>query len=260
MDTEDINAKKESEDDKDREREKRRDKDRDRDRSRDRDRDRERDRDRSRSSRHSRREKREHHSRRDRSRSKDRHGSRRSSRSRTRDRSRSRRRRHRSRSRSSRYDRSRSPRRERSVTPLHLKKRKLNNWDVPPPGYEGMTVAQVKATGHFPLGVQAPKVTDLVANTPVSQMQNMLNPDQTKRFAMATRNNPNIRQMNQQQMNLKQDKKLYVGNIPFGINEKALIDFFNSKMVEFRINKGPGDSVIGAQIEKNYAFIEIIKL
>jgi len=119
-----------------------------------------------------------------------------------------------------------------------------------------MTVAQVKATGHFPLGVQAPKVTDLVANTPVSQMQNMLNPDQTKRFAMATRNNPNMRQMNQQQMNLKQDKKLYVGNIPFGINEKTLVDFFNSKMVEFHINKGPGDSVIGAQIEKNYAFIE----
>jgi len=30
-----------------------------------------------------------------------------------------------------------------------LKKRKLNNWDVPPPGYEGMTVAQVKATGNI---------------------------------------------------------------------------------------------------------------
>jgi len=137
-----------------------------------------------------------------------------------------------------------------------LKKRKLNNWDVPPPGYEGMTVAQVKATGRFPLGVQAPKVTDLVANTPVAQMQNMLNPDQTKRFAMATKNNPNMRPMNTSQMNTKQDKKLYVGNLPFGINEKELIDFFNRKMVEFHINKGPGDSVVGAVIEKNYAFIE----
>jgi len=31
-------------------------------------------------------------------------------------------------------------------------------------------------------------------------------------------------------------------------------------MVEFHINKGPGDSVIGAQIEKNYAFIEVIDI
>jgi len=29
-------------------------------------------------------------------------------------------------------------------------------------------------------------------------------------------------------------------------------------MVEFHINKGPGDSVVGAVIEKNYAFIEVI--
>jgi len=50
-------------------------------------------------------------------------------------------------------------------------------------------------------------------------MQNMLNPDQTKRFAMATKNNPNMRPMNTSQMNAKQDKKLYVGNLPFGINE-----------------------------------------
>jgi len=77
--------------------------------------------------------------------------------------------------------------------------------------------------GHFPLGVQAPKVTDLVANTPVSQMQNMLNPDQTKRFAMATKNNPNMRPLNQNLMNLKQDKKLYVGNIPFGITEVSFL-------------------------------------
>lgn len=36
-----------------------------------------------------------------------------------------------------------------------------------------------------------------------------------------------------------------------------MIDFFNSKMKEYQITKGPGDSVVGAQIEKNYAFIEV---
>jgi len=87
-------------------------------------------------------------------------------------------------------------------------------------------------------------------------MHNMLNPDQSKRFALAAKNNPNMRQMNPSQMNLNQDKKLYVGNIPSGITEKGLVDFFNSKMEEYHIKKGPGDSVIGAQIEKNYAFIE----
>lgn len=245
--------------------------------SKERDRDRDRDRERDRSSRHSSRRdrsrKREHHSRRDRSKSKekDRHSSRHTSHSKTRERSRDRdrdrerdrdrdrerRRRHRSRSRSSRYDRSRSPRRERSVTPIHLKKRKLNNWDVPPQGYEGMTVEQVKATGHFPLAVQAPKITDLVVNTPVSHLQNGLTIDQSKRFAVATKNVQNIQgTMNPATLAIKQAKRLYVGNIPFGITEKELVDFFNNKMIEYKFSQSPGDSVVGAQIEKNYAFIE----
>jgi len=42
----------------------------------------------------------------------------------------------------------------------------------------------------------------------------------------------------------------------FTIKEVNQCFLINSKMVEFHINKGPGDSVIGAQIEKNYAFIE----
>jgi splicing factor U2AF subunit len=49
-----------------------------------------------------------------------------------------------------RRDRSPDRRHRRSLTPIHLRKRKLNNWDQPPPGYDGMTVQQVKAMGHFP--------------------------------------------------------------------------------------------------------------
>ena len=51
--------------------------------------------------------------------------------------------RHRSKTREDKQKRSRSP----SVLPIHKWKRKLNNWDVKPPGYEGMTAKQVKDTG-----------------------------------------------------------------------------------------------------------------
>jgi splicing factor U2AF subunit len=35
----------------------------------------------------------------------------------------------------------------KGVTPLHLREKRLANWDLPPPGYEGMTSEQVKNTG-----------------------------------------------------------------------------------------------------------------
>ncbi|KAH6570451.1 hypothetical protein BASA60_003502 [Batrachochytrium salamandrivorans] len=37
------------------------------------------------------------------------------------------------------------------TVPLHLRKRKIENWDVPPVGFEGLTAEQAKASGHFQL-------------------------------------------------------------------------------------------------------------
>lgn len=55
-----------------------------------------------------------------------------------------------------------------------------------------------------------------------------------------------------------QARRLYCGNLPFGITEDLMIDFFNAKMRESDIAKQPGNPVLACQInlEKNFAFLE----
>lgn len=55
-----------------------------------------------------------------------------------------------------------------------------------------------------------------------------------------------------------QARRLYCGNLPFGITEDLMIDFFNAKMRESKITKNPGNPVLACQInlEKNFAFLE----
>ncbi|RIB08577.1 hypothetical protein C2G38_1982616 [Gigaspora rosea] len=56
----------------------------------------------------------------------------------------------------------------------------------------------------------------------------------------------------------RQARRLYVGNIPYGIDENGLSEFFNSTMVQLNITTAPGQPVIAVQInhDKNYAFVE----
>lgn len=56
----------------------------------------------------------------------------------------------------------------------------------------------------------------------------------------------------------RQSRRLYVGNIPFGITEELMVEFFNAKMQECGLCTASGRPVITAQIdmEKNYAFLE----
>ena len=57
----------------------------------------------------------------------------------------------------------------------------------------------------------------------------------------------------------RQARRLYIGNIPFGLTEDMLINFFNEKMGEARLCSAPGQSVLAVQInmDKNFAFIEV---
>jgi hypothetical protein len=59
---------------------------------------------------------------------------------------------------------------------------------------------------------------------------------------------------------IRQSKRLYVGNIPLGITEDELGQFFNETFVKNNALTSPGDAVVSVQInvEKNYAFIEVI--
>jgi len=56
----------------------------------------------------------------------------------------------------------------------------------------------------------------------------------------------------------RQARRLYVGNIPFGVTEDAMMDFFNSQMRNSGLAQAPGDPILAVQInlDKNFAFLE----
>ncbi|TPX66071.1 hypothetical protein SpCBS45565_g04719 [Spizellomyces sp. 'palustris'] len=227
--------------------ERKRDKDRRRDRSRSRSRDR-----RKRSRSRGRDDGYDKDRERRRERDRDRDGERRRSRSRDRERrKRSRSREHRSRKGSRSASPKRSSRRGTSVTPLHLRKRKLQNWDTPPAAFPGMTAQQVKATGHFPLPGQSARLASGLGALYGADLFG-IRTDGMKLSQGAA--GP----IAQSASIARQARRLYVGNIPYGILEDALMDFFNQTMAQLNITTAPGNAVIAAQInhDKNYAFIE----
>ncbi|OBS66781.1 hypothetical protein A6R68_04673, partial [Neotoma lepida] len=126
-------------------------------------------------------------------------------RSHSRSRSRDRKRRSRSRDRRNRDQRSASrDRRRRSRSPRHEKKKKVRKyWDVPPPGFEHITPMQYKAmqaAGQIPATALLPTMTPdglAVTPTPVPVVGSQMT---------------------------RQARRLYVGNIPFGITEFRSVD------------------------------------
>ncbi|MEQ2161675.1 U2 small nuclear RNA auxiliary factor 2 [Goodea atripinnis] len=58
----------------------------------------------------------------------------------------------------------------------------------------------------------------------------------------------------------RQARRLYVGNIPFGITEESMMDFFNAQMRLGGLTQAPGNPVLAVQInqDKNFAFLEAI--
>jgi len=152
--------------------------------------------------------------------------SRRRSRSRSRDR---RRRRSRSRSRDRRR-RSRSRDRDRKRDKPPAKKR-ATVWDIPPVGYEDTTPVQFKALrASGQVEMPTPLSGGVIPATALPQGAQMT----------------------------MQARRLYCGNLPFGITEDLMVDFFNAKMRESDIAKQPGNPVLACQInlEKNFAFLE----
>jgi len=164
----------------------------------------------------------------------DRHDNRR----RDRDRERSRRR---SRSRSrNRYDGRERSRRSRSRDRVNKgsrdgrekksRRRKPSMyWDVPPPGYEHVTPLQFKAmqaSGEVPptLVPETPQAAVAVVGSTVT----------------------------------RQARRLYIGNIPFGVAEEEMISFFNQQMHISGLAQTTGNPVLACQIniDKNFAFLE----
>ncbi|OAF66982.1 U2 snRNP auxiliary factor large subunit [Intoshia linei] len=156
-------------------------------------------------------------------------------------------RRKRSRSRSKdRRKRRRSRERNRSRERKHRHrsrskeiKRKNKYWDVPPVGFEHVTPAQYKAmqaAGQIPQTIQ-------VTSNPASQVTTLkANPSIPFSGSAISR----------------QARRLYVGNIPFGVSESAMMDFFNNQMETAKLAQADGCPIIACQVnlDKNFAFLE----
>ncbi|CAM4773999.1 unnamed protein product [Rotaria magnacalcarata] len=173
---------------------------------------------------------------------------RRSSRSRSRERK-SRRHRDRSREKEPKRRRSRSPhenyraKHSRSRSPKDRSKKenkpekkpvkKYKYWDVPPVGFEHITPVQYKAMQSAGQISQIFTGKDWSANT-----------------AAAT---PVLGSHV-----VHQSRRLYVGNIPFGVSENAMMEFFNQQMHLTGLSQTEGNPVIAVQInlDKNFAFLE----
>lgn len=112
----------------------------------------------------------------------------------------------------------------------HSRRRKPSlYWDVPPPGFEHITPLQYKAmqaAGQIP--------ANIVADTPQAAVPVV--------GSTITR----------------QARRLYVGNIPFGVTEEEMMEFFNQQMHLSGLAQAAGNPVLACQInlDKNFAFLE----
>ena len=162
----------------------------------------------------------------DEERSKDRSSRRDRSRSRDRDR------RRRSRSRDRRRDRDDRGDRDGGSSSGSKKSRRRKPslyWDVPPPGFEHITPIQYKAmqaAGQVP--------ATLVPETPQAAVPVV--------GSTITR----------------QARRLYVGNIPFGLSEEEMMDYFNQQMHLSGLAQADGNPILACQVnlDKNFAFLE----
>lgn len=137
------------------------------------------------------------------------------------------RRRSRSRSRGERREKKRS--RSRSQSKRSRRRKPSLYWDVPPPGFEHITPLQYKAmqaAGQIP--------ANIVADTPQAAVPVV--------GSTITR----------------QARRLYVGNIPFGVTEEETMEFFNQQMHLSGLAQAAGNPVLACQInlDKNFAFLE----
>ncbi|GAB1608264.1 splicing factor U2AF 50 kDa subunit-like [Argonauta hians] len=131
-----------------------------------------------------------------------------------------------------RRSRSRSPKEARMPVPRR-KRKPYKYWDIPPSGFEHITPLQYKAmqaAGQIPQTITVPNAA--------------LTLDSSLPFAGSAIS--------------RQARRLYVGNIPFGVTEEAMMDFFNHQMKVTGLAQAEGNPIIAVQInlDKNFAFLE----
>ncbi|KAI6653543.1 Splicing factor u2af large subunit [Oopsacas minuta] len=171
---------------------------------------------------------------------------------------------------------------KRTPTPLlrlekPTRRRPSMFWDVPPKGYEHITPLQYKAmqaAGQIPtLGGVVPTNTPTpnppvitLADLPPTMGMNEFTSNFNHNFvpqqgasSLPPPTTPGIGTSTLLTSQLaRQARRLYVGNIPFGITEDLLLQFFNEKMHQSGLVSGPGNAITSSQVnhDKNFAFLE----
>ena len=135
------------------------------------------------------------------------------------------------------------------IVPLHLRPKKLNNWDVRPAGFENITADQAKATGQFLLPTHLLRGTGQFGPPP---------PIPGLGFGPANLLLESGLGAPMMPVNTRQMKRLYVGNLPQGITESALIEFIAAEYEKNDLPKDPGNVCVSANIneEKRFAYVE----
>lgn len=138
-----------------------------------------------------------------------------------------------------RKDRKRGGSRDRRRSKERVEKkltfdRKYQYWDIAPQGFEHLTPSQYKAmqaAGQLP--------TPVLGLTPTATI--------AAQYPMAGG------------YFTRQARRLYIGGVPFGATEEAMMEFFNQQMHMAGLATGPGNPVLAVQInlDKNFAFLEI---
>lgn len=150
------------------------------------------------------------------------------------------------------------------------KKKTSKFWDVPPVGYEHLTPGQYKAmqlSGQIPMNapiiasalLNQSSINSLVKNgQPNAASGNNSAPPTAGAATNGTENPPPTTPLGS--TITRQARRLYVGNIPFGVTEASMKQFFNEQMHLCGLAQAAeGDPVIAVQVnlDKNFAFLEL---
>ncbi|RMZ82058.1 hypothetical protein DV737_g2165, partial [Chaetothyriales sp. CBS 132003] len=117
------------------------------------------------------------------------------------------------------------------------RKRRMTQWDIKPPGYENVTAEQAKMSGMFPL----PGAPRQQAMDP-SKLQAFINQPQSSTTTTALRPS-----------NARQSKRLFAYNLPAGMAESDVVDFFNLQLNGLSVIKST-DPCVSAHISTDNSF------
>lgn len=140
------------------------------------------------------------------------------------------------------------PRRPKEPTPdltdvpsVLTRKRRLNQWDIKPPGYENVTAEQAKLSGMFPL--------------PGAPRQQAMDPSKLQAYMNQPGNQASSNAL--KPSTARQSKRLFVKNLPASASDQNISEFFNLQLNGLNVTKG-ADPCISAQVNQagGYALLE----